>query len=186
MGLERAADSSYSRRLNELEPSMQKQSHGTLAAILLGGLIAGAIDIGAASLITGRSPGYIMQVIAGGLLAKASFDGGAGTMVLGFLLQELMAILIAAIYVVVLKTWLPALSRRWISSGLLYGVVVFFVMEYVVLRLSAWKSVPHFTTLKFAENMAAMLVFGLIIAFFARRLTGSSVSREGHGASATA
>jgi hypothetical protein len=165
---------------------MQIKGHGTLSAILLGGLIAGAIDIGAASLISGRSLGYIMQVIAGGLLAKATFDGGTGTMVLGFLLQELMGILIAAIYVFLAKSFLPAWMRRWMVTGLGYGVIVFFVMNYVVLRLSAWKSVPHFTAVKFTENMAAMLVFGLIVAFFARRLTGSSVSREGHGASAAA
>lgn len=165
---------------------MQNKGHGFLAAIFLGGSIAGAIDIGAASLITGRSPGYIMQVIAGGLLAKATFAGGAGTMALGFLLQELMAIIIAAIYVVIVKTWLPALTRRWIISGLVYGVIVFFVMEYVVLRFSAWKSVPHFTALKFAENMAAMLAFGLIVAFFARQLSASAVSGEKYAARAPA
>jgi hypothetical protein len=165
---------------------MQSKGRETLSAILLGGLIAGAIDIGAASWISGRSLGFIMQVIAGGLLAKATFDGGAGTMAMGFLLQEFMGILIAAIYVFVAKFFLPAWLRRWVVGGLSYGVVIFFVMNYVVLRLSAWRSVPHFTAMKFTENLAAMLVFGLIVALFARRLTGSSVSREGHGASAAA
>jgi uncharacterized membrane protein YagU involved in acid resistance len=65
------------------------------------------------------------------------------------------------------------LLRRWVTSGLVYGVIVFFVMNYVVVPLSAWKLPPHFTPLKFAENMAAMLLFGLIIAFFSRRLTMS-------------
>lgn len=31
-----------------------------------------------------------MQLIAGGLLAKATFEGGIGTMVLGAILQEAM------------------------------------------------------------------------------------------------
>jgi hypothetical protein len=168
------------------EPAMQTTSRSTLSAILLGGLIAGAIDIGAASLISGRSLGYIMQVIAGGLLAKATFEGGAGTMLLGFVLQELMGILIAAVYVVLMKASLPVLTRRWVMSGLGYGVVIFLVMNYVVLPLSAWKSVPHFTAFKFAANMAAMLVFGLIVAFFARRLAGSAAPRQEHGASAAA
>jgi uncharacterized membrane protein YagU involved in acid resistance len=165
---------------------MQNTGRRTFSAILSGGLIAGAIDIGAASLISGRSLGYIMQVIAGGLLAKATFEGGAGTMVLGFVLQELMGVLIAGVYVVFAKALLPAWTRRWVLSGLAYGVIIFFVMNYVVLPLSAWKSVPHFTAYKFAANMAAMLVFGLIVAFFARRLTGSTVSNEQHGASAPA
>ena len=52
-----------------------------LTAILLGGLIAGTLDIGAATLISGKGPGFICQFIAGGLLGKkAAFTGGAGTM----------------------------------------------------------------------------------------------------------
>jgi len=151
---------------------MQQKNRQILSAIVLGGVIAATIDIGAASLITGRSPVSIMQVIAGGLLGKASHGGGIATVILGAVLQELMGVLIAAIYVVFSKT-VPGLAHRWIPSGLVYGVIIFFVMNYVVLPLSAWKSVPHFTTLKFAENMAAMLVFGLIVAFFARGLTSA-------------
>jgi len=165
---------------------MQNKGRGTLIAILLGGLIAGAIDIGAASLISGRSLAFIMQFIAGGLLAKASFDGGAGTVLMGFVLQELMGVLIAAAYVVLIKVSPPALTRRWVVGGLVYGVIVFFVMNYAVLPLSAWKSIPHFTAAKFAANMAAMWLFGLIVAFFARRLTGSTVSGERQAAGAPA
>jgi hypothetical protein len=149
--------------------SMHQRNTEILSAIFLGGLIAGTIDIGAASLISGRSPAFIMQAIAGGLLGKASFGGGIATVILGAVLQELMGVLIAAIYVVALKC-LRGLLRRWISSGLVYGVIVFFVMNYVVVPLSAWKAAPHFTSVKFAANMAAMLLFGLIVAFFARRL----------------
>jgi uncharacterized membrane protein YagU involved in acid resistance len=148
---------------------MQKTGREILTAILLGGVIAASIDIAAASIISSRSPAYILQAIAGGLLGKASFDGGMGTMMLGAILQEVMGVLIATIYVAVSKPVL-ALRRRWIPSGLAYGVVIFFVMNYVVLPLSAWKTTPHFTSVKFAENMAAMLLFGLIVAFFCRRI----------------
>jgi hypothetical protein len=67
---------------------------------------------------------------------------------------------------------LPALRRRWLAGGLAYGVVIFFVMNYVVVPLSAWKHHPHFSAYKFAANMAAMLLFGVIVAFFARRQNG--------------
>jgi hypothetical protein len=157
--------------------SMQQKNHQVLSAIVLGGVIAATIDIAAASLITGRNPVSIMQVIAGGLLGKASRDGGIATVILGAGLQEIMGVLIAAIYVVFSKT-VPGLLRRWIPSGLVYGVIIFFVMNYVVLPLSAWKSAPHFTTLKFAENMAAMLVFGLIVAFFARDLMSALPAQD--------
>jgi uncharacterized membrane protein YagU involved in acid resistance len=148
---------------------MQQKTRDTLSAIFLGGVIAASIDIGAASLISGRGPAFIMQAIAGGLLGRATFEGGVATVILGGVLQELMGILIAAIYVVASKTISGSL-RRWLPSGLAYGVVVFFVMNYVVVPLSALRSTPHFTPQKFAANLAAMLLFGLIVAFFARRL----------------
>jgi hypothetical protein len=152
-----------------LQRCMQQKTSKVLSAIFLGGVIAGTIDIGAASLISGRSPAFIMQAIAGGLLGKASFDGGAATAILGAALQEIMGVLIATIYAVSLKSF-PRLLHRWILSGLTYGVIVFFVMNYVVVPLSAWKSAPHFTSVKFVENMAAMLLFGLIVAFFCRHI----------------
>jgi uncharacterized membrane protein YagU involved in acid resistance len=156
---------------------MQQKNREVLSAIFLGGIIAATIDIGAASLISGRSPAFIMQAIAGGLLGKASFDGGIGTAILGAVLQEVMGVLIATIYVVFSKP-VAGLLRRWILSGLIYGVIIFFVMNYVVVPLSAWKSAPHFTSLKFAENMAAMLLFGLIVAFFARRLVSAPPAHD--------
>jgi hypothetical protein len=147
---------------------MRRKSRGILTAILLGGIVAGTIDIGAACLISGRSVPFILQTIAGGLLGKAAYAGGFRTALLGLALQELMGMIIAAIYVLSARL-APVLTRRWISFGLLYGIVIFFVMNYVVVPLSAWQRVPHFTTPKFAANMAAMLLFGLIVAFFARR-----------------
>jgi uncharacterized membrane protein YagU involved in acid resistance len=79
---------------------------------------------------------------------------------------------------VVFSKPVSGLRRRWTLSGLTYGVIIFFVMNYVVVPLSAWKSAPHFTSLKFAENMAATLLFGLLVAFFARRLASASPSQD--------
>jgi hypothetical protein len=146
---------------------VRSKSRGRLGGIVLGGIVAATIDIGAACLITGRSVMYILHAIAGGLLAKAAHSGGMRTALLGLALQLLMGVIIAAIYAAGARM-MPVLSRRWIAGGLAYGVIIFFVMNYVVVPLSAWKSVPHFTVPKFLANMAAMLLFGLIVAFFVR------------------
>jgi hypothetical protein len=156
---------------------VQRTERDVFTAILLGGVIAATIDIGAACVISGRSPGFILQVIAGGLLAKASFGGGLATMFLGAVLQEVMGVLIATIYVLSTKST-PVLLRRWIIGGLAYGVVIFFVMNFVVVPLSAWKSAPHFTPVKFAANMAAMLLFGLIVAFFSRKVVSAKLPQD--------
>jgi hypothetical protein len=149
------------------------KQHSAIRAILIGGLIAGTIDIGAACLINGRGIAFILRTIAGGLLAQRAYAGGWRTALLGLVLQEAMAMLIAAVYVLSARP-LSDLRRRWVRWGLLYGVVIFIVMNYLVLPLSAWKVTPHFSAWKLAANAAAMLLFGLIVAFFARSVRDRS------------
>ena len=148
-------------------------SRSILTAILLGGLVAGTLDIGAAVLISGKDAAFICQVIASGLYGKASFAGGTGTMVTGFLLQELMGLIIAAVYVLASLRF-PVLLQRWLVCGLLYGVVIYFVMNYAVVPLSAASGhqFPKFRLMSFLKNGAAMVAFGLIVAWAAQaRLT---------------
>jgi uncharacterized membrane protein YagU involved in acid resistance len=142
-------------------------SFSTPITILLGGLIAGTLDIGAAALINGRSPLAILAVISSGLLGKASFQAGLPAVVLGLVLQWLMSLIIAAVYVL-LGNRFPELKQHWIAGGLTYGVGVFVVMNYVVVPLSEIGRIPQFTSWTFGGNLVAMLGFGLLIAFFAR------------------
>jgi uncharacterized membrane protein YagU involved in acid resistance len=139
--------------------------------VLYGGLIAGTLDIGAACLINGRGPKIILQAIASGVLGKASFRMGLPAAALGLVLQWVMSVLIAAIFAVA-SSRLPVVRRSWIASGLAYGVVIFFVMNYVVVPLSAAGFSSKFSTAKFMENMLAMILFGLIVAFFGRPFSG--------------
>ncbi len=146
----------------------------SMSAIVKGGLVAGTLDIGAAALINGVSPAFIVRFVAGGLLGKDALAGGVPVAVLGFALQLVMSLIIAAVYVGAARR-LAWLWQHWIAAGLAYGVVVFFVMNYVVVPLSAWARWPRFTPASFGWNMLAMLVFGVIIAFFAqRRLAAAS------------
>jgi len=139
--------------------------------ILFGGIIAGTLDIGAASLINSAKPARILQAIASGLLGKSAFDGGSATVELGLVLQWAMSIIIASIFVVAVR-WMPVLKRQWIGAGLAYGVTIFVVMNYVVLPLSAIGHPPRFRAVHFTEDIVAMLLFGMIVAFFARERPG--------------
>jgi hypothetical protein len=60
-----------------------------------------------------------------------------------------------------------ALRRRWLAARVAYGVAIFVAMNYAVLPLSAVGHAPHFSAQSFGESMLSMLLFGLIIAFFA-------------------
>jgi uncharacterized membrane protein YagU involved in acid resistance len=138
-----------------------------LGGILLGGFIAGTIDIGAAALINHASIAVILKAIASGILGNASFEQGIEAEVLGLLLQWAMSILIAAIFVVTASR-VSILKRRWLAAGLAYGVSVFFVMNYAVVPLSAVGRIPDFTASRFIANLLAMLLFGVVISFVAR------------------
>jgi uncharacterized membrane protein YagU involved in acid resistance len=140
-----------------------------LAATLWGGLVAGTLDIGVASLLNRISPLIILRAIASGLLGKPAFQGGTRVELLGLLLQWAMSLLIAAIFVFAARR-LPSLRRYWVAAGAAYGVVVFVVMEYVVVPLSAAWPKPHFTLQTLIENLLAMVLFGWIVAFFARKV----------------
>jgi hypothetical protein len=143
---------------------------GFLNTAVYGGLLAGTIDIGAASAINTAAPDRVLRAVASGLLGRAAVHGGSWVIGLGLILQWAMSILIAAIFLAGAAR-LPVLRRRWILAGLAYGIVVFFVMNYAVVPLSAAVFKVHFTPLSFAENMAAMLVFGSIVAYVAARGT---------------
>jgi uncharacterized membrane protein YagU involved in acid resistance len=154
-----------------------------LNTILVAGLVSGTVDIGSAALINGLSPAVILHAIASGLIGRASFHGGAASALLGVLLQWAMAILIAVIYVAATAS-LPGMRRRWPLTGLIAGIVIFLVMNYLVVPLSAAPFRPQFklqslltafTPYKFAANLIAMILFGLIIAFCARDLARPGV-----------
>jgi hypothetical protein len=134
-----------------------------LTAIAVGGLIAGSLDILVASAINEASPATILQAIASGLLGRASYDGGAETAALGLLLQWFMSLAIAAIYGGAAMQ-MPALFDKPVRFGALYGVGVFIVMGFIVMPLSAAYPKPQPSVSGFILNLAANVLFGLIVA----------------------
>jgi uncharacterized membrane protein YagU involved in acid resistance len=137
----------------------------------LGGLVAGTVDIGAAATIFHAPPAIVLRAIASGLLGKGAAHGGVEILVIGLLLQWAMSIVIAFIYDVAALR-LPTLARQWLAWGLAYGVGVYFVMTFVVVPLSMAANPPQ-SLMSRADNLAAMLLFGVIVAFFARGLAPS-------------
>lgn len=113
-------------------------------AILYGTLVVGVLDALDAVVffgLRGVRPIRIFQSIAAGVLGRAAFQGGLATAVLGACLHFFIA------FVVVLTFYLasrraPVLTRHAVVSGLLYGLVVYLVMNLVVVPLSAASAAP--------------------------------------------
>lgn len=140
--------------------------------MLVAGLTAGALDLAAAivtNLPRGISPVSIMQSIATGLLGRAAYEGGAGTALLGALLHFAMMFVIAAVFYLASRK-INALVRHAIAAGVVYGVLVYAVMNFVVLPLSAFPHARNFGFAMLPTGIAIHVVcVGLPIAWVTRR-----------------
>ncbi len=116
-----------------------------LSKVVVGWLVAGTLDIGAAILYyTGASPARaarLLQRIASGLLGERAFVGGGSTVLLGLALHYLIALIWTLVLLVGFRT-LPALRRHLVLTGIGYGVVVWLVMNLVVLPSSNVRHAP--------------------------------------------
>ena len=141
--------------------------------ILIGGLVAGVLDITAACVVSylrrGLKPADVMHAVASGLLGAKSFEGGNRTAIVGLALHFLIAFTWCVIYYVASRK-LSFLLRYAVVSGLLYGVVVFFFMNLVVLPLSAVTFKVSFATVPLMIGMSTiMLCIGLPIALIVKK-----------------
>lgn len=151
---------------------------GPIQAVGLGALTVGLLDAIDAmvfyGLYRGVAPIRIFQSIASGLLGRASYQGGLATALLGALLHFSIAFGIVLTYYLVSRRW-EFLTRTPVVAGMLYGLLVYFIMNRVVLPLSAVGTVPFALPTLLNGIIGHALLVGLPAAFFARA-AGSSPS----------
>src|SRR5260370_5297702 len=137
-------------------------------AIAVGGGIAGTLDLLQACMLFGWD---IPLVIAGGLLGRQAFQGGAGTYVLGVLLHFFIACSAAAVYYAASRK-LSFMTEHPLVCGLFFGAAVEEVMNLVVLPLSALHaSGPYKLHDLILGLLVHMVVVGLPISFSVRRFS---------------
>jgi magnesium-transporting ATPase (P-type) len=140
-----------------------------LLPIVVGGGIAGTLDMIAAFLIYGWGT---PRAIASGLLGSAALHGGVPAWILGVVLQFVIAYSAATVYCLSSRR-LAFLKDNFFVCGLFYGIAVFLVMNLIVVPLSAapFKS----STFKLAGLIQGLLlhmfIIGLPIAYSARRFS---------------
>ncbi len=139
-----------------------------LLAIGVGGGIAGTLDLLQACILFGWD---IPLVIAGGLLGRDAFHGGAGTYVLGVVLHFFIACSAAAIYYGASRK-LDFMTEHPLVCGLFFGAAVEDVMRLIVLPLSALHSRgPYKLHDLILGLLVHMVVVGLPISFSVRRFS---------------
>ena len=82
-----------------------------------------------------------LQYVASGAIGDAAYTGGLTTALLGFILEFVITIIIAGIFIFSASR-IPLLQKNVIVGSLLYGFGVFIIMNFIVLPLSAAQILP--------------------------------------------
>jgi hypothetical protein len=121
---------------------MNRNTLAIFRTILWIGLVAGTLDI-AENLVFSQvrrvTPWRVFQYIASGLMGRQAFEGGWASVLLGIGLHYIIALIWTAVFYVMARKF-AIVMRRPVLSGLLYGGVVYLIMNFIVVPLSG---VPH-------------------------------------------
>jgi hypothetical protein len=154
--------------------SSLRESSAALA-IFWGGLVCGTMDLTAALTVYGSfglRPMRLLQGIAAGAIGPRSYQGGVATAALGMLCHFTIAFLAACAFVAVSRGW-GFLAEHYIISGILYGPIVYFFMQLVVLPLSAAQKNPFSVKFMVIGLTIHIICVGLPIAIAARKFSVS-------------
>ena len=137
------------------------------------GLIAGTLDITENIIFNyfrGVTMKMIFQYIASGLIGMKSFSLGAESVALGVAIHYAIAMTwTLAFYFLSRK--LTILTRRAAISGIVYGGVVYAIMNFVVLPLTALPHAPKAMTVasRVSGVLALLLCIGLTVSLLMRK-----------------
>ncbi len=146
---------------------------GRTALLLLRvGLIAGTLDIADAlifSHLRGVTASQVFHYIASGLLGHQAFEMGPAACALGVLIHYTIALFWTAVFYAASRRF-EVLRRRPVLSGLLYGVLVYVIMNFVVLPLSGVPKLAHVSLAgRINGVLALMLCIGLTLSLLLRQ-----------------
>jgi hypothetical protein len=108
-------------------------------SILKSGIVVGVLDALAAIIhayfFNGSSPDAVFRYVATGLFGKAALSGGLPTAFAGLALHFTVAISWTALFYV-LYPKLKFLSSSMLLSGIVYGLFIWLMMNFIVVPLS--------------------------------------------------
>lgn len=139
--------------------------------VLLTGLVAGTLDILSAYtkgfIQTGHLSKRMFQFIAGGALGlKNSMAGGIGVILLGVFFHYFIAFSFTLFFFLIYKKMNISSFNKYVS-GLVYGVFVWLVMNFVVWPLSMLPHYPFNLQSAIIEALILMVMIGLPISLSA-------------------
>jgi uncharacterized membrane protein YagU involved in acid resistance len=153
--------------------SLATPTRRPLRYVALGGIAAGTLDliyICTLYAFKGVSPVRILQSIAAGWVGReAAVAGGSATALLGFFSHFGIALVMAYVYYAISRHQ-KALVAHPFGYGALYGLLLYAVMTYLVVPLSAagGSGAPAWQWINLAHIGAHVVLVGITCALAAR------------------
>jgi hypothetical protein len=159
--------------------STVNNQNSLIRPIVIGGLILGTLRLIDTLLIvwlTAQTPPLVVaQFFASGALGDSAFAGGLATALLGVIIHYGVSFVISAVFILSASR-LPVLRRNAILGGLLYGVAVYFVMNFIVLPLSAAPPLEYPLPILIYGIIMHALEIGLPLGIIVRRNANAPVT----------
>ncbi len=116
----------------------------TSRTIAIGTALSGTLDILSAFLfgaMAGVLPNRILRYVASGPFGDAMRDGGLGAALLGLAVHYSIMAVMVTVFVMAARR-LPALLRHPLAAGTAYGILLYFVMYWIVVPLRFPANLP--------------------------------------------
>jgi hypothetical protein len=139
--------------------------------IAIATLVSGTLDIAFAMILTvafGRQIPKMLRYVASGPLPAAT-EMGAGGAVLGLLVHFILMAMMATIFMLFVRARPTLLDTPW-RTGLAYGVITYFAMNWLVVPLRFETPLPPKTLSIATQLFAHIALVGIPFAMIAVRM----------------
>ena len=146
--------------------------NNNLSRIIKAGFFIGTLDILAAFLYyfinTGNNPLRILKFIAGGFFGEKAFKGGTSMYLFGLLFHYLIAFCFTLFFFLVFSR-IGFLKYYTLVRGIIYGLIVWTIMNLLIVPLSKLPSRPFDPTNVIINILILIICIGIPLSYWAEQ-----------------
>ncbi len=155
-----------------MQTDSSPSTKNAIRTVVWAGLVAGTLDAIAAVVMFlsagGKDPVRIFKFIASGVFGKDAFAAGSAMTVWGLVFHFSIALLFAAFFFVIYPQ-IRRFIRNPVAIGLLYGLLIWLVMNRIVLPISNTPVQPFDPANAIMGMVVLMVLVGLPISLIVHK-----------------
>ena len=152
-------------------------SPSALKTILLAGFVAGTLDILSAIIFLGKGNwSVILKYVASGAFGYAAMEGGNEMIAAGLVFHYSIAYSFTLVFFIAAR-YISFLQKKPVIAGLLYGILVWFIMNYLVLPFTHIPSRPFSFSGAIKNILILMLAIGLPVSLITAKYYSNKINK---------